>query len=250
MYNLASLLTNQGRYPEALALLEENRAARGKVYPPDHPRTLRLLVNLSDLYARVGRDADQIRLLEEALAAQKRVLGPDHPDTLKTMIALADAYSGSRPAAAEPLAREAWKSQRARFGLGHRYTVEALVSLSGVLLTLGRSAETEQALRETLPAIKGGDSVAAFDRWRAMSMLGAVLTAQRRGQEAEPYLLKAYEGVAGASTGPGEVDDLRTMGQRVVECYKSMRQLAKAAEWVQHVDTDLRRLKDEPQPQR
>jgi len=243
MYNLASLLTNQGRYPEALALLEENRAARGKIYPPDHPRTLRLLVNLSDLYARVGRHTEQVQLLEEAMAGQKRVLGNDHPDTLKTMVALADAYGGSRLAAAEPLAREAWKSQRIRFGLGHRYTVEALVCLSGVLLPLGRSSEMEPALREALAAVVGTDSASAFDRWRVMSMLGAVLTAQHRGREAEPLLLNAYEGVAGNSTGPAEVDDLRAMGQRVADCYKSMRQPAKAAQWRHRMEVDIQRLK-------
>ena len=76
-----------------------------------------------------------------------------------------------------------------------------------------------------------------------MSMLGAVLAAGHHWQEAEPYLVKAYEGVVEKSTDVFDVEVLQTLGLRVVEFYKSTGQSAKAAQWRQRVEADILRLK-------
>ncbi len=238
MFNLGTLLTSQSRHGEALALLEENRAARGAVYPPDHPRTLRLLVNLSNLYGRVGRRADEVRLLEEAYAGQRRVLGADHPDTLTTMVTLADLHAKSQPERAENLAREALKGLRVRFGLAHPDTVSAVCSLTDLLRTRKQYAEAEWIVREALGTQEGqaGDP---GERFRLMSELGEVLAGQRdRWDEAEPLLVKAYEGMSLGKKQAGS-GLFKEAGMRVVGFYTAKGDAGKAAEWRRRVEAEV-----------
>jgi tetratricopeptide (TPR) repeat protein len=71
-----------GRHTDALVLREETLTLRKENLGPDHPDTLRSMMNLASSYAAAGRHADALKLHEETLTLRKQTLGPDHPDTL------------------------------------------------------------------------------------------------------------------------------------------------------------------------
>jgi tetratricopeptide (TPR) repeat protein len=158
MYNLAALYDDEKRYPEALALYEENRAARGKIWPPDHPRTLRLLGNLADVYEKIGRHADAVRLDEEVLASQRRVLGDDHPDTPATEESLAELYAPTQPARAETLYRQAADGYRRTLGAAHGGTISAVIGLAQFWVEQKKFAQAESLLQQELGALRDGDT--------------------------------------------------------------------------------------------
>ncbi|MEM8638370.1 MAG: CHAT domain-containing tetratricopeptide repeat protein [Cyanobacteria bacterium P01_G01_bin.54] len=83
--NLAAVYTAQGRYAEALPLLEQavatNRLLRGEAHP-----TIALgLSNLADVYTRQGQLAQAAPLYQEAIAIQRQVYQAQHPDLAQTL---------------------------------------------------------------------------------------------------------------------------------------------------------------------
>src|SRR5262249_9375686 len=93
MANLANCYEAVNHLSAALKLREETLAAQKRVFPPDHPETLKSMNNLANSYAALNRHAEAFKLLEETLAAQKRVLPPNHPETLLSMTNLAISYT-------------------------------------------------------------------------------------------------------------------------------------------------------------
>ena len=71
---------------------EASRALDARHRGPDHPETLRSMLDLANSYQALGRHAEALKLCEETLALQKARLGPDHPDTLTSMNNLANSY--------------------------------------------------------------------------------------------------------------------------------------------------------------
>jgi len=79
-----------------------------------------------------------------------------------------------------------------------------------------------------------------------MSQLGKVLAAQRdRWEEAEPLLVKAYEGMAAGKKEAGS-GIFKDAGLRVVDFYTAKGQPGKATQWRRRVEADV--LKSETTP--
>jgi eukaryotic-like serine/threonine-protein kinase len=97
---------------------------------PDHPETLRSMVNLATSYYALGRRGDALKLREESLAARKRVLPADHPDTLSSMVNLSTSYFAlGRHHDALKLHEETLAAQKRVLPADHPHT---LLSMSGV----------------------------------------------------------------------------------------------------------------------
>ena len=112
--NLAMAYQNAGRLIEALPLFLESLDARRARMGPDHPATFVAMNNLALAYQQAGRLGEAIPLLEEALKGRRARLDPAHPDTLLSMDNLARAYLSGRPAEAERLRANAWRSASGR----------------------------------------------------------------------------------------------------------------------------------------
>ena len=65
MGNLANTYSDLGRHDEALALQEEVLAAYRAVFPPDHPKVLRVMGNLANTYSDLGRHEEAQVLRDE-----------------------------------------------------------------------------------------------------------------------------------------------------------------------------------------
>src|SRR5918911_1318810 len=77
-------LYKEGRYAEAVPLIERSLAIRERAFGPDHPQVAASLNNLAELYLRVGDFVRAEPLYQRALAIWVKVLGPDHPNVATT----------------------------------------------------------------------------------------------------------------------------------------------------------------------
>jgi tetratricopeptide (TPR) repeat protein len=207
-------------------------AARG----PDHPDALTAMNNLAVALQSHQELGEAVRLLETALAGRQKVLGPDHPHTLLTQANLANAYrAAGRVAEAIPLLEgvrrqggkqpgfawvgpellelylltgradegramlpEALAAARALpSGSPQRAGALALLGLYG--LRLGAFTEAEPVLRECL-TIREQAQPAAWSTANARSLLGGALLGQGKHAEAEPLLVKGWEGLKAAES--------------------------------------------------
>jgi hypothetical protein len=82
--NLASSLSDQGKYAEAERIEREVLGARRRLLGEEHPSTRTGAGNLAMSLAFQGKHAEAEELLQATLAAHRRVIGSAHPDTLAT----------------------------------------------------------------------------------------------------------------------------------------------------------------------
>jgi serine/threonine protein kinase/tetratricopeptide (TPR) repeat protein len=134
---------------------EAARALNARHLGPDHPNTLRNMVNLANSYGDLGRHADALKLREETLALMRIRLGPDHPDTLRCMVGLACSYTAlARYTDALKLFEETLALQKAKLGPEHPETVGSKGNLAMSYAAVGRQDEALKLYEETLALMR------------------------------------------------------------------------------------------------
>jgi len=233
MNNLAFGYQSTGKLDLALPLYEETLTLTKAKLGADHPLTLTSMLNLASGYQATGKLDLAIPLFEETLKLSKSKLGAQHPQTLVSMSNLAFGYQAAgKLDLALPLYEETLSLMKAKLGTEHPYTLNCMKNLATcyqaagkldqavalftevgqrfpknspqfaeTLMTRGLSlletnafAEAEPLLRECL-AIR---EQRVPDDWRTFntqSMLGGALLGQQKYADAEPLLLKGYEGL-------------------------------------------------------
>jgi CHAT domain-containing protein len=89
--NLAILYHDQGKYAEAIPLLQRALTIREAKLGKDHPAVAQTLNNLALAYQEQGKYAEAISLYQRALAIMEAKLGKDHPNVAQTLNYLAIA---------------------------------------------------------------------------------------------------------------------------------------------------------------
>src|SRR5205814_9673467 len=117
------------------------------------------------------------------------------------------------------------EGRRRRRGGEHAATAEALLLHGRTLVRLGRAAEAEPRLRESLAISRKRSDDAAVRA--AQGDLGECLVGLGKYAEAEPLLVQAYEGL-GAGADQGRRAEA---GGRVVRLYEAGGKAERAAEW-------------------
>ena len=242
MNDLANLYRDEGKLDKAEPLLSRVLEVRKRTLGEQHPGTLLAMMNLGKLYRSEGKYDQGAILLRKALEERRRTQGNEHADTLYTMYELARLYvDQGNDDRAEPLLTAFLEIRRHVPSPGQR-GVSFLSSYSdtaGVLALLGRIrlrqhrySEAEVALREGLEG-HGKDAPVPWQRYEMQSMLGASLAAQARFEEAEPFLLSAYQALTRHQR---EIpwDSRSTAEQtrhRIIELYQSWGKPDKAEAW-------------------
>lgn len=169
----------------------------------------------------VGRAVKQF---ERALALREQVFGPNNPATITCRNELAVAY---RLAGRDNEASRLYDQNAA--SPSH---AAALAVQGSVLLSQNKPAEAELKLRECLATRRRvqPDDWTTFD---TQSMLGEALLEQKKYAEAEPLLLKGYEGLKKRDTQiPPESRPRRTKAlERLVRLYEVWGKKDQAARW-------------------
>jgi serine/threonine protein kinase len=233
MNNLAAAYQASGQLATAVPLYEETLQKRKAQLGPDHPDTLTSMHNLAVAYHASGQRARAVSLLEETLQKRKARLGPDHPDTLTSMHNLGKVYAqaGQGEKAATTLAAFV-DGMRKRAPKDSPPFAGLLAQVALELIDCGQHAAAEPLLRECL-TLREKTQPDAWTTFRTMALLGGAMLDQKKYAEAEPLLLKGYEGMkqrektipkGGASRLPEAVD-------RLIELYTATNQPDALKQW-------------------
>jgi serine/threonine protein kinase len=234
MGNLALGYQAAGQVDKAIPLLEEALRLRRVQLRSDHPHTLLSMNNLAVGYQAAGQLAKALPLLEETLRLMTAKLGSDHPDTLKSMGNLGVAYcEAKRGDEAVPLFAEYFQRQRKRTRPTDSNFAGELAHASQKLLTCDRFTEAESYLRECL-MIREKAQPEDWTTFNTLSMLGGALLGQKKYADAEPLLLRGYEGMKKqADKIPPQVRGPRLTEavERLVALYDGWGKADEAAKW-------------------
>ncbi|MEY3459828.1 MAG: hypothetical protein RL215_2985 [Planctomycetota bacterium] len=223
MNNLAAACFSQGNFAAAIPLYEETYAVMKELLGAEHLSTLTSMNNLGAVYIRAESCEKAIPLFAESLALRRRQLGPDHPETLTTLRNLGIAYckTGAGESAAETL-EEFVALQRKQFPEADPGFAALLEKNATDLLSCRQYVAAETMLRECL-AIRESAMPDQWPTFHCCSLLGGALLGQDRHAEAEPLLLRGYDGLqTRASTiPPAATSRLPESLDRLIEFYRS-----------------------------
>ena len=194
-YNLAECYRSARKLDQALRLYEETLKIEKARLGPEHPSTIRTISGVAATLGALGRHDEAVRLHEDAVRLSKAKLGPDHGSTLTYVANLAAEYQAIGDVSkAESVYATSVDELRKKLPKGDVTTALAQDKLANFQLELKKYAEAEQNLRECLADLQrlAPRQWATFD---AQSMLGGALLGQKKYADAEPLLIKGYEGM-------------------------------------------------------
>jgi tetratricopeptide (TPR) repeat protein len=199
MFALGMIYGFLGQTEKGEALLVSALKAQEAVLPDKHPDTQSTRTVLAGLLLRTNRLKEAEPLAKRAYEDRREALGEAPSLRFTSQATLIQVYlAQGRRADAAPLMRDLLENARRH---QERMPGFALGSIGGVgyaLLRGGEFVEAESFLRVTLElAAKHGPDGQRSAPW-ARAMLGASLLGQKKYQEAEPLLLKGYEGLRDA----------------------------------------------------
>jgi len=272
MNNLGTYYSEVGQIDKALLLHQEALPMMQAKLGADHPNTLRTTGNLARCYWQLRQFDKSVTMYEELLPRKEKKLGRSHPDTLLAVANLGVNYKDAgRLADAIPLLEEAYraceKQHNIRFVGGPLVdaykltgkTAEAarvieeilavsrkelptespelaqrLASLSATLLEINRFSDAEPIMRESL-AIREKTMPDAWQTFNTQSLIGAALMGQKKYADAEPLLLKGFEGLKQREdsipkTGGAELR-LREAIDRLVQFYTATNKPDEVKKW-------------------
>jgi tetratricopeptide (TPR) repeat protein len=151
--------------------------------------------NLARAYQAAGKLDLAVPLFEETLKLVRVKLGPDHRNTLNTMGSLGKAYADAKQGEkAAAIFKELVAGNR-KGAKAHSPPFAGLLAQASLeLLNCGQHATAEEFLRECL-VIREKTQPDAWTTFNTQSLLGGALLGQKKHADAEPLLLKGYEGM-------------------------------------------------------
>jgi eukaryotic-like serine/threonine-protein kinase len=231
--NLANVYEAEGKYARAEALLSNTLEIERRVLGAEHPDTLVCAHNLAVIWQLQGKYAQAEPLFLKTLETGKRVLGEEHSFTLATVAALSEMYLyESKYSQAETYAAQALKGQRHAFGSESPDTINSATDLALAYVFQGKFSESEPLAREAVQFYENKQPD-QWNRFYAESLLGISLAGQKKYRDAEPLLLKGYQGMLARQDRISVPDRFYMDRGRewLVELYSAWGKPHKAAEW-------------------
>lgn len=235
MSNLAGYYRLLKQLDKSIPLCEDLLPRIEKNIGRSHPNTLMVVANLGVNYKDAGRLAEAIPLLEEAFRVSEKqrnirfVGGP-----------LFEAYrlTGKKAEAAQVI-EEILAVNRKELPKDSPQFAQQLASLGASLLEIHRFTDAESMLRESL-SIRQKAMPDAWQTSNMHSLIGAALLGQMKYAEAEPLLLKGYDGLKQREesipkTGGAE-QRLPEAIQRLIQLYEATGKAEEAAKWKKALD--------------
>jgi CHAT domain-containing protein/tetratricopeptide (TPR) repeat protein len=136
-------LQGEGKYDEALPLIERALGIREKILGPDHPDVAAALHGLAIVCYRKGEYVKALQFCRRALAIRERVLGTGHPDVARSLNLLA-ILQDERGEEAEYLYRRALAILEKAEGGEHQLFAIIINNLAVIPYSRGDYAEAER----------------------------------------------------------------------------------------------------------
>jgi CHAT domain-containing protein/tetratricopeptide (TPR) repeat protein len=122
--NLALVLLEQGKLPEAEKQFEQSLAALVRCFPENHPTLAGIENNMGVLYRRRGDHGRAERRYRNSLAAREAAFGPEHPSVAESRFNLASLLAATQRLDA------AWDESRRALLITYTYGDRLLMALS------------------------------------------------------------------------------------------------------------------------
>ncbi len=228
MTTLAAAYWSAHRLDRSVPLFEEALKLMEKTLGRHHPKTLQTVANLGVNYAAAGRVTEALPLLEEAHRASRTI-----PPLRWVDAKLCDGYAtAGRWAEAAALAREMLADARRSLPAGSPQLAGVLAQSGFALLQAKAFADAEPLLRECL-AIREKAEPDAWTTFNMQSLLGGALLGQKKPGEAEPLLLKGYEGMKARakSIPPAAITRIPEALDRLIELYTATNRPDDVKKW-------------------
>jgi eukaryotic-like serine/threonine-protein kinase len=197
MVSLGDILAGERRFREADSVFRAGIAITRRVYGDSTLTAASAMNTFAASVERQGRTRDALRWYSAALDAYRHVLGPMHPFTAIVAGNVATAHhSLGNAGIADTMYLSAIAVMRKAWGDDNPSTVNATVAHALILHALGRHRAAEAELR---PALERARRAFPSGHWRigvAESVLGSVLSAERRFDEADTLIVRGYETLA------------------------------------------------------
>jgi pentatricopeptide repeat protein len=228
MNNLGACYWSLRRLDKSIPLLEELLPLQEKKLGRSHPDTLQTMANLGMNYKAAGRVAEAIPLLEEAYTASKK-----HAALRRYGTPLLDAYvKAGKFAEAVKLIDELLADARQTLPNDSPQLARQLAGFGSDFLEMKEYAAAEPLLRECL-AIREKKESNVWTTFNTQSMLGGSLLSQKQYKDAEPLLLKGYEGMKDREKDISPQDAIRISEalDRLIELYTATDKPQEANKW-------------------
>jgi serine/threonine-protein kinase len=184
-HTLASLLTSQGRYPEAWELLTRAIALRQKVLGPEHPEVSASLNNLAVVAWWMGRYEEAWQRMASARALKEKALGPEHPEVMVSVMNEGGTLTDlGRFQEALQRYERALSLQEKLLGPEHPDAIRTLGNISFSLVGLGRYEEAREKAERTLALNEKVLGPEHLDLAYTLTTLGMALSELGRHDEA------------------------------------------------------------------
>jgi serine/threonine protein kinase/tetratricopeptide (TPR) repeat protein len=234
--NLAAMYWSMKKLDLSIPLFEEALRLTKVKFGPNHLETLLAQANLGVNYRDAGRFADAFRLLEDV-----RQKGRNNSQLAWVDKALLKAYArAGKPAEATALVTEQVRAARAQLPADSPQLAAALADAGKALLEAKAYDAAEPLLRESLSL---GERTApdAWNTHQARSVLGGALLGQKKHADAEPLLVRGYQGMKKTeksgprNDGPSPRQQLIEALERLVQLYDAWNKPEEAAKWRQEL---------------
>jgi serine/threonine protein kinase len=233
-YQLAS------RWDMSVPLLEQTLETQRTIHGPTHASTLNTMHALARNYFEVDRFAESLALYPKVLDGLISLNGTENTSTIWPKMTFAQACQrAGKLVQADRLLREALEQNRkCKDSKGRREQHARILGWLSLNLFLQEQYDGAEPL--VRQAVVTYENTHAEDPARSfwMTLHGAVLTGQRRYAEAEPVLLKGYEGMNRSIKLALGWRRLAEAGEWVVHFYEVTNQPEKAKEWRKKVSRD------------
>jgi len=192
--NLASVLIEERKYPEAEEVARHTVAVNEAESGPEHIMTADSLNTLAYLLMMQRRYADAEPFFRRALAIKVKNIGEKSDETMITVDNLGRVLQLlCRYPESEALHRRALQISKEVLGPEHPDTAIAMNNLGTVLREQGRFVEAEELLRQALSVLESKLGSDHPNPTTTASHLMSVLVKMGKYTEAEPMVLAAIE---------------------------------------------------------
>src|SRR6266542_99038 len=192
LYEDARKLRREGKYDEALQLVERSLEIRERLLGPDHPDVATAINSLAILHRQKGQYAKAEQLCRRSLAIRESALGPDHPHVADSLNNLASIYynQGDFPKA-DLLFRRALMIREKALGPSHLDVAQSLSNLIVLYRDTGEYAEAEPLFRRALAIREKTLGPEHPDVASSLNGLGTLYHNRGECAKAEPFYQRA-----------------------------------------------------------
>jgi non-specific serine/threonine protein kinase/serine/threonine-protein kinase len=207
---LAWVLSETSRLPEAEKLARKTLETEKRVLPADDPETLKTMGTLAWILEKQGKYDDAEKLEKAALETEKRVSGPDAKGTIDaTMTLAATEMSEGHYADSEQLLREGIDTIHRVYGPDYPTGLVAQLNLAVALQADGKVDEANKILEQNIPDLRRVLGPEHPKTLYAMFLHGYLLGNAGHPEEAVTQLRECYE-IQLRKLGPDNLDTIAT----------------------------------------